>query len=158
MEHKMNMAKRQLSQAETLEILEKGHHGTLAVNGDDGYPYAVPINYVVLNGTIYLHSAQYGYKIDCLKKNAKCCFSTIISAKILPSKITAAYESVVATGNISFVEDTDEKQKALEKFVTHLCTGYEEVGFKMIKGVFHKTAVLRLDAVEMTGKAYRENN
>lgn len=156
MEHRMQKANRQLSQAETLEILKKGHHGTLSVNGDDGYPYAAPINYVVVDDKIYLHSAQYGYKMECLKRDPKCCFSAIISAKILPAKITAAFESVIATGKVVYVTDRGEKQTALEAFVTQLCAGYEKVGFQMIRSLFDKTAVLRIDAEEITGKAYRE--
>lgn len=27
------------------ELLESGRRGIFAVNGDDGYPYAIPINY-----------------------------------------------------------------------------------------------------------------
>ena len=44
MEHKMHKAERQLSAADTMAILKKGDHGTLSVQGDDGYPYATPIN------------------------------------------------------------------------------------------------------------------
>ena len=40
MVHKMNKVERQLSQEDTLALLKKGDHGTLSVNGDDGYPYA----------------------------------------------------------------------------------------------------------------------
>lgn len=28
------------------ELLDNSRRGVLAVNGDDGYPYAIPINYV----------------------------------------------------------------------------------------------------------------
>ena len=34
-----------LSQEENIAILQNGTTGTLAVLGDDDYPYAVPINY-----------------------------------------------------------------------------------------------------------------
>lgn len=155
MEHKMHKANRQLSAEETLTLLKTGHHATLSVNGDDGYPYATPINYVVVDDKVYMHSAQYGYKIECLERDAKCCFSAIISTKIIPSKITAAFESVIITGKITFLEEGEEKQTALEAFVTQLCAGYEDVGFKMIRGISKKTALLRLDPIEMTGKAYK---
>lgn len=154
MEHKMHKADRQLSPADTLAVLKRGDHGTLSVNGDDGYPYATPVNYIVVNDTVYIHSAPYGYKIECLQKDAKCCFSAIVSAQIVPSQITATFESVVITGNITFVEDKAEKRAALEAFVTQKHPGYEEIGFKMIEKQIDKTAVLRIDAQEMTGKAY----
>ena len=155
MEHKMHKASRQLSDAETMEILKKGDHGTLSVQGDDGYPYATPINYIVVDGKVYLHSAPYGYKIECLQRSPKCCFSAIISAQIIPSKITAAFESVVLTGTAVFVTDQAEKRTVLENFVTQKHPGYEELGFKMIDKQIDKTAVIRLDPASLTGKAYR---
>ena len=155
MEHKMHKASRQLSDAETMEILKKGDHGTLSVQGDDGYPYATPINYIVVDGKVYLHSAPYGYKIECLQRSPQCCFSAIISAQIIPSKITAAFESVVLTGTAVFVTDQAEKRTVLENFVTQKHPGYEELGFKMIDKQIDKTAVIRLDPVSLTGKAYR---
>lgn len=154
MEHKMHKADRQLSPADTLAVLKRGDHGTLSVNGDDGYPYATPVNYIVVNDTVYIHSAPYGYKIECLQKDSKCCFSAIVSAQIVPSQITATFESVVITGNVAFVEDKAEKRAALEAFVTQKHPGYEELGFQMIEKQIDKTAVLRLDVKEMTGKAY----
>lgn len=154
MEHKMHKASRQLSDAETLAILKKGDHGTLSVQGDDGYPYSTPVNYIMVDDKLYIHSAPYGYKIECLERNAKCCFSAIISAKIIPSKITAAFESVIMTGNAVFIEDQAEKRAALEAFVTQKHPGYEEVGFKMIEKQIDKTAVMRIDPISMTGKAY----
>ena len=45
MVHNMYKSKRQLSDADTLELLKKGDHGTLAVQGDDGYPYATLLIY-----------------------------------------------------------------------------------------------------------------
>ena len=99
MVHNMNKVERQLSQEDTLALLKKGDHGTLSVNGDD---------------KLYIHSAPYGYKIECLEKSKKCCFSAIISSEIVPSKITASFESVVMTGDVVFVEDQAEKRAALE--------------------------------------------
>ena len=39
----MRRKRQQMSQAETIEILEKGSFGVLSVYGDDDYPYGVPI-------------------------------------------------------------------------------------------------------------------
>ena len=155
MEHKMHKADRQLSAAETLEVLKRGDHGTLSVNGDDGYPYATPVNYVVVNDRVYIHSAPYGYKIECLERSKKCCFSAIVSAQIVPSEITANFESVVITGNVAFVEDEAEKRTALRAFITQKHAAYQEKGFQMVENMIARTALLRVDAVEMTGKAYR---
>ena len=51
--------------------------GILAVNGDDGYPFALPVNYFydMENGRIYFHGAKAGHKVDSLKKSDKVCFT-----------------------------------------------------------------------------------
>ena len=43
-------------------LLQSSRRGVLAVNGDDGYPYAVPINYFYDEPTqkIYFHGARAG--------------------------------------------------------------------------------------------------
>ena len=90
MKREMYKKDRQLPEEQARAIFEKGHHGILSVNGDDGYPYGVPVNYVYLNDCIYIHSAKYGYKIEALENNRKVCFTAILSSEILPSKFTAA--------------------------------------------------------------------
>ena len=37
--------KQALSQEECLEILTNAKRGVLSVNGDDGYPYGMPVNH-----------------------------------------------------------------------------------------------------------------
>lgn len=42
----MHHKERQLPAEETKMLLGRGKEGILAVNGDEGYPYAVPVNYI----------------------------------------------------------------------------------------------------------------
>lgn len=60
--------KQTLSDIECKEILLQEVRGVLAVNGDSGYPYALPINYYFdeENNKIYLHSGKVGHKMDAL--------------------------------------------------------------------------------------------
>ena len=46
MKREMYKKDRQMSAEAVEKAFAAGNHGTLAVNGDDGYPYAVPVNYV----------------------------------------------------------------------------------------------------------------
>ena len=45
-------------------LLQSSRRGVLAVNGDDGYPYAIPINYVYDDDAqkIYFHGARAGHR------------------------------------------------------------------------------------------------
>lgn len=158
MERKMYKEERQLSAEETQALFVKGHHGILSVNGDDGYPYAVPVNYVFIDGKIYIHSAKYGYKIDALKQNDKVCFTAILNSQIIPDKFTAAFESVVAFGKASFIDDGDEKLTALRTFIERFSPDHQEAGERFIHAAYEKTQIIRIDVEQMTGKAYRPGN
>ena len=158
MERKMYKEKRQLSAEETQELFTKGHHGIIAVNGDDGYPYAVPVNYVYCDGKIYIHSAKYGYKIDALQQNDKVCFTAILNAQIIPEKFTAAFESVIAFGRASFVDDGEEKTAVLHTFIDRFAPGRQEAGEHFIHGAYEKTQIIRIDVEQITGKAYRSGS
>lgn len=59
------------------QLLIKCRRGVLAVNGAEGYPYAIPINfyYDKENKKIYFHGAKAGHKIDALRACDKVCFT-----------------------------------------------------------------------------------
>ena len=48
----MRRKRQQLSEAESIGILQKATSGTLALLGDNGYPYAVPISFVYHEGKL----------------------------------------------------------------------------------------------------------
>ena len=58
-------------------LLASERRGVLAMNGDDGYPYAIPIDYYYCESEnkIYFHGAREGYKAEILKKDGKVCFT-----------------------------------------------------------------------------------
>ena len=64
---KMRRFKQQLSKEECENILRAQKRGVLAVLGDEGYPYAVPLNFVYDNGCIYFHSAVAGHKLEAIR-------------------------------------------------------------------------------------------
>ena len=64
----MRRKRQQLSEEESIAILQKATAGTLALLGDNDYPYAVPISYVYADGRLYFHSALSGHKVDAIRK------------------------------------------------------------------------------------------
>ena len=50
---KMRRKNQQLSFEQCQEVLNNGLSGVLALSGDDGYPYAVPMSYVYDNDSLY---------------------------------------------------------------------------------------------------------
>ena len=49
----MRRVRQQLTTEDCEEILRNATSGTLAVLGDGGYPYAVPLSFVYTDGIIY---------------------------------------------------------------------------------------------------------
>jgi len=104
----MRRKDRELSIEKALEIIEKGEYGVLSTF-DGEYPYGVPVNYVYKDGVIYIHCALEGKKLENISKHPKVSFTVVTKSKILPEKLTTAYESVVAFGNAELVEGLEKK-------------------------------------------------
>ena len=83
----MRRKRQALSPQENAAILQKGLSGVLALSSDNGYPYAVPINYVYDDGKIYFHCAKNGHKLDAIQKNAKASFASSNKTKLYQRNI-----------------------------------------------------------------------
>ena len=105
----MRRKRQLLSDDESIGILQKATAGTLALLGDNGYPYAVPISYVYHEGKLYFHSALAGHKVDAIKKCDKASFCVIDKDDVQPEKYTTFFRSVIAFGRIHIIEDDKEK-------------------------------------------------
>ena len=73
----MRRIKQLLPEDTAKEILARNTGGTLALLGDDDYPYAVPMSYVYADGKIYFHCAKEGHKIDAIRNHDKASFCVI---------------------------------------------------------------------------------
>lgn len=72
--------KQKLSMEDCVDVLKTENRGVLSVNGDDGYPYGMPINhfYDERNGKIYFHIGnQRSHRLDSLKKSDKVSFCVL---------------------------------------------------------------------------------
>ena len=67
----------EISVMEAKELLKTSRRGVLALNGDDGYPYAIPVNYLYVEDSnqIIFHGSKVGHKVDSLKRSDKICFT-----------------------------------------------------------------------------------
>ena len=104
-----------LSTEECELILNKATSGVLALSGDEGYPYAVPLSYVYDNGRIYFHCARSGHKIDAISRNEKASFCVIDQDLVIPEEYTTYFRSVIVFGKIRILTDEKEKRLAIEK-------------------------------------------
>ena len=110
----MRRKRQQLSRAEAEAILERGTSGVLAVAGDDGYPYAVPLSYVYQDGKLWFHCAKSGHKLDAIRREEKASFCVIDQDQVMPEEYTTYFRSVIAFGRIRVLEDDGEKRAAID--------------------------------------------
>ena len=149
---KMRRFKQLLPNEIAVEILERNTGGTLALLGDEDYPYAVPISYVYADGKIYFHSAKSGHKIDAIKKHEKASFSVIDKDQIVPEEYTTYFRSVIAFGKIRLVEDMDEVRKIATILAMKYSADYAEGIPAEIDSSIKNMAIIELDIEHMTAK------
>ncbi len=111
----MRRNKQKMPREAALNVLSVGSYGVLALSGDDGYPYALPINYVYDDGRIIFHSAVSGHKIDCIRRSSKASFCVVDKYDVVPELYTTRYRSVIAFGNITIIDDEERKMEDIVK-------------------------------------------
>jgi len=152
----MRRGRQQLSEAETREILERCTAGTLAVLGDGGYPYAVPLSYVYLDGRIYFHCARAGHKLDAVRACDKASFCVIDRDEILPEKFTTKYRSAIAFGRIREVTDPAEIEGIMRRLAGKYSPNEGEEAFQNEMRTSGALCVLALEIEHLTGKQGKE--
>jgi nitroimidazol reductase NimA-like FMN-containing flavoprotein (pyridoxamine 5'-phosphate oxidase superfamily) len=149
------------SKQKIAEFLNQEHVGRVCSIDKDGFPQIVPMNFVFLNGSIYMHSHTRGEKLENIRANDKVGFEVDREIEFLPSYFThptdasqadTLYVSVVIKGTGTVVSDRNEKTLALnglmEKYQPE--GNYEKLTQDM--GVIDEVAVIKVTPQTMRGK------
>ena len=155
MNHAMRRKDRELTEAEAYGILAEGGDGVLATWGEDGYPYAVPMNHVLADGVLYLHCAQTGHKLDNLAHCDKISYCVVAEREVVPAEISTFYRSAVVFGRAAQVADPEEKRRGLLALLRRFTPEHMDLGQAELEKDFNRTAVLRIDIHRITGKAHK---
>ena len=153
----MRRKRQQLSDEESLDILVKATSGVLAVLGDEGYPYAVPLSYVYHGGRLIFHSAVAGHKVDAIRSYDKASFCVIQQDEVSEENFTTFFRSVIAFGRIRILEDDAEKLEAIRvlahKYSPHMSS--ESTNAEIQRGFPHLLMFV-LEIEHLTGKQAKE--
>lgn len=146
----MRRFKQQLPDSEVARILNEGTVAVLAVTDADGYPYAVPVNYVCADGSIYIHSAGAGHKVDALRHEPRCSVCIVDRDDVVPEEFTSYFRSVIAFGRAVIVDDEADKVRALVRLCDKYSPGIDPTAeiARFIKTV----CIIRIDIDSVTGK------
>jgi hypothetical protein len=148
----MRRKRQQLSEEESIGILQKATAGTLALLGDGGYPYAVPISYVYADGKLYFHSALSGHKVDAIRNCDKASFCVIDKDDVHPEKYTTFFRSVIAFGRIHIIKDEQEKLETARLLGDRYNPNNEEALQKELEKGLSRMMMIRFDIEHLTGK------
>ena len=148
----MRRKKQALSTEESLAILNRGISGVLAVTGDQGYPYAVPLSYVYDNNKIFFHCALSGHKLDAIAANNKVSFCVVGQDRVMPQEYTTYFRSVIIFGRARILEDPIEKRTALEKLAAKYSPEQETGRHREIDRLFERTCMVEIVIEHITGK------
>ena len=148
----MRRKRQQLSEEESISILRKSTAGTLALLGDNDYPYAVPISYVYHEGKLFFHSALTGHKVDAIRKCDKASFCVIERDDVQPERYTTFFRSVIVFGRIHIIEDEQEKLATARMLGNRYNPNQDEALQKEIESGLSRMLAIRLDIEHLTGK------
>jgi len=152
MNWEMRRSKQVLTREEMDEVLKRGTSGVLAVDGDDDYPYAVPISYAYEGKKIIFHSARNGHKIDAIKRNPKVSFCVIDQDLVVPEEFTTYFRSVIVFGKAHIIEDLELKRTALDILTERYYPGHLEERNKEIEKSFDNLVMVEIDIENISGK------
>ena len=153
----MRRSKQALSAQETKALLSAEKRGILAVNGDEGYPFAIPVNYYYddAQGKIFIHGGKAGHKVDALKRDDKVCFTVYGNEHFEPGDWAPYVQSTVVFGRCRLVEDAAATEARVRELGLKYYPGREEVEkeiAKAIKGV----QLYEITIEHLTGKQIQE--
>ena len=149
----MRRKRQQLTEAECVGILRKNTSGVLAVFGDDGYPYAVPLSYVYDDGALYFHCAKSGHKLDAIKACDKVSFCVIDQDFVVPEEYTTYFRSVISFGRANIMTQEDEIRSAIEKLaIKYYPDDSKENRDAAIEKEYKAMCMVRIQIEHMSGK------
>lgn len=152
----MRRFRQQLSDERCTEILQTEKRGVLAVNGDDGYPYTVPMNFVFDAGKVYFHCAVEGHKLDAVKADAKASFCVLHECGLSDDGWSYYVDSVVVFGSVAVVEEEAVRNDKLRKLGLKYFPTAAMVEHDLAKNA-PRAVVLELTPLHITGKHVHES-
>jgi len=149
------------SKERIIQFLNNENTGRISSIDKDGFPQIIPMNFVFLNNTVYMHSHIKGEKIENIKRNSKVGFEVDKNLEFLPSYFSdpedasladTLYISVVIKGEAILVENKEEKVLALNGLMEKYQPEGQYKPMRKDMDVLDATAVIKIMPKEMKGK------
>lgn len=154
---KMRRNRQAMTAEEIRRILGEGTSGVLALSGDGGYPYAVPLSYVYDGSRLYFHGARTGHKIDAIRRCEKASFCVVAADDVVPEAYTTRYKSVIVFGRIRILDDEAQIREAINKLALKYYPADSPAHrLEMIRREWAPLCMMEMTVEHMTGKQAKE--
>ena len=149
--------KRVIPDEDAQKLLLSEKRAVLAVNGDEGYPFAIPLNYIYdrERAKIYFHGAKAGHKVDSLKKNDKVCFTVYGNEQRKEGDWAPYVQSVVVFGRCHLVEDAGLTETRVREIALKYYPSIQEVDEEMARDL-KAVQLYKIEIEHMSGKQIHE--
>lgn len=149
---------KQIPDEECLEMLTKETRGILSVNGEDGYPYGMPMNhfYNAEDGCIYFHCGRSGHRVDALSKSDKVSFCVCEQGYREDGDWAYNVRSVIVFGRMQIVDDLTEVAR-IARLLSYKFTQDEKYIQNEIEQYAKATLLLKLIPEHICGKRVKES-
>ncbi len=136
-----------------LALLNDGEYGVLSTVDQDNQPYGTPVNYAVVDNSIFIHSATEGCKLENIRSNSNVSFCVVGKTELLPEQFSTRYESVIVFGATSILDGEKQKRAALKALLAKYSPGHLESGAEYINKCINKVVVIKVSIDHITGKS-----
>jgi len=139
------------------KILKSTQYVTIAMSLND-QPYLVSLShgYDEERNCIYFHCAKEGKKLDYLRGNNKVWGQALLDHGYSEGNCTHLYASVHFSGKITFLQNLEEKHRAITCMMRRLDSDPESLIAQLNPERLNKTAIGRIDIEYMSGKKSEE--
>lgn len=153
----MRRKKQQVSDDACVKVLRETRRGVLAVQGEGGYPYALPVNFLYDedDGKIYIHCAREGHKIDAIMACDKVCFTAHNEGYRDEGDWAYHVTSVIVFGRAELMADEQERLRAARRFGAKYYPTEEELDQEM-EHAGKRVQMIAITPEHMTGKLVYE--
>ena len=139
------------------QLLASEKRGVLAVNGDDGYPFALPVNYFYDkdNEKIYFHGAKAGHKVDALKKCDKVCFTVYGNEHYEEGDWAPYVQSTIVFGRCHLIDDASITEKRVRELAEKYYPSKDEIDIEIQKSL-RAVQLYEISIEHLSGKQIQE--
>ena len=151
----LNRKKQQLSEADCIKLLCEQTRGVLSVQGEDGYPYGMPMNHWYEDGKLYFHCGKVGHRVDALRKDDRVSFCVYDDGVREEGGWAYRVNSVIVFGQMRMIED-EAKIVAITRKLCYKFTTDEAYIEKELSESAKNTLLLELNIEHLCGKSVLE--